>query len=71
LFRSVAFDQTGLLQNSPLSGVHDQGSLVPSLEGATPFQKQANGAAVLPCFDSYRGGHGYSLLQAELRHKRR
>src|SRR5262249_15501805 len=67
VLRSVGFDQSGLLQGFLLSGIHDQRSLVSRLKGTAPLQEQVNGPAVLTGFDSDRGRHDGSLLEADIR----
>jgi hypothetical protein len=59
-----SLDQAGLLQRLLLSGIHDQRSRVPCLKRTASLQEQADGAAVLSGFDSYRGGHRSSLVRS-------
>src|SRR5262249_36525304 len=67
VLQSAGFDQSGLLHGFLLSGIHDQRSLVSRLKGTAPLQEQVNGPAVLTGFDSDRGRHDGSLLEADIR----
>jgi hypothetical protein len=60
--QSVSLDQAGFLQDLSLTGIYDQRALVSGLKRTATLQKQANGAAVLTAFDSYRCWHRRSPL---------
>ena len=47
-------------------GIHDERSLMASLESAPTLEEKADGSAILTGFDLHCRGHGYSFQEAEI-----